>query len=84
MSNEFAPVNIVRAKEGLPLHYTAVSRLSGSVVIKGATSISPLKGARRTFTGKRNDQLTSAGFGASRVDSPSVTGGSRAAFGWSL
>jgi hypothetical protein len=39
MANELTLLNIVRAKEDLPLHYTSVSRLSGSVTIKGTTSL---------------------------------------------
>jgi hypothetical protein len=34
MTNELVLVNILRAKEQLPLHYTALSRASGAVTIK--------------------------------------------------
>ena len=36
MSNELTLLNIVRAKEEMPLHYTSVSRLTGSLVVKGS------------------------------------------------
>jgi hypothetical protein len=39
MANELTLLNIVRAKEDMPLHYTAVSRLSGSVTLKGTASV---------------------------------------------
>lgn len=61
MSNELTLLNIVRAKDGLPLHYTSVGRLSGSVVVKGSTSFGQFKDKQRTFTGKHTDQITSAG-----------------------
>jgi hypothetical protein len=34
ITNELTLLNIVRAKEGLPLHYTSVQRLTGSVTVK--------------------------------------------------
>ena len=39
MADELALLNIVRAKEGMPLHYTSVSRLSGSVTLKATSGL---------------------------------------------
>lgn len=38
MANELTLLNIVRAKEDMPLHYTTVNRLTGSVTVKGSTN----------------------------------------------
>ena len=34
ITNELTLLNVVRAKEGLPLHYTSVQRLTGSLTLK--------------------------------------------------
>jgi len=39
MADELALLNIVRAEEGMPLHYTSVSRLSGSVILKATSGL---------------------------------------------
>lgn len=39
MANDLTLLNIVRAKEDMPLHYTSVSRLSGSVTVKGTANL---------------------------------------------
>ena len=36
ITNELTLLNILRAKEGMPLHYTSVQRLSGSITLKAA------------------------------------------------
>lgn len=38
MANELTLLNIVRAKEDLPLHFTRVSRLGGGLTLKGSAS----------------------------------------------
>lgn len=51
MANELALLNILRAKEDLPLHYTSISRLSGSLVVKGTAGFNgALRGEGQTVT----------------------------------
>lgn len=51
MANELTLLNIVRAKEQLPLHYTSVSRLTGSLTLKGSASIGDeIRGTETTTT----------------------------------
>lgn len=39
MANEVTLLNIVRAKEGLPLHYTSIGRLTGNVTMKASGNV---------------------------------------------
>lgn len=51
MANDLTLLNIVRAKEQLPLHYTSVSRLSGSLTVKGTASFGDeIRGTERATT----------------------------------
>lgn len=51
MADELALLNIVRAKSGMPLHYTSVSRLSGSVTLKATSGLNEaIKFAAPTVT----------------------------------
>ena len=51
MANELTLLNILRAREDLPLHYTAVSRLSGNMTVKAGGNInSALRAASTTGT----------------------------------
>ena len=51
ITNELTLLNIMRAREGLPLHYTSVARLTGSVILKGTAGFNAsLKGSAPTDT----------------------------------
>lgn len=51
MANELTLLNILRAKEDMPLHYTSVSRLSGSMVVRGTGGLNvQARGATSTVT----------------------------------
>jgi len=39
MANEVTLLNVLRAKEHLPIHYTSFSRMSGSLIVTAATSL---------------------------------------------
>lgn len=46
LSDELALLNIVRASRGYPLHYTSLTRLSGSITFKGTAGIGSQFNAR--------------------------------------
>lgn len=51
MTNELTLLNIVRAKEQLPLHYTSLGRLNGNLTIKGSASFGDeIRGSEITKT----------------------------------
>ncbi|MBC9035047.1 hypothetical protein IAG41_21880 [Sphingomonas sp. JC676] len=53
MANELTLLNIVRAKEGMPLHYTSISQLSGSLSVKASGSLNgQFRGSGVTDTNK--------------------------------
>jgi len=57
LANQLTLLNIVRAKQGMPLHYTAISQLNGSVTLK-ATS-----GLGAEFSGRGKSLETDLGSG---------------------
>lgn len=66
MVDEIALLNIVRAKEDLPIHYTSLSRLSGSLIVRGSAGVNnQFKSDART--GTVADTTTSAPSGTSVV-----------------
>lgn len=48
MANELTLLNILRAKEDLPLHYTGVTRLDGSIIVKGGANVNGTFRANQT------------------------------------
>jgi hypothetical protein len=61
MADELALLNVVRAKEGMPLHYTSVSRLSGSITLKATSGVNEqLKSAAPTATNTATTTTSSA------------------------
>lgn len=73
MANELTLLNIVRAKEDMPLHYTTVNRLTGSVTVKGSTTFGQVKDKAKTVTSTRQTTTPPAA-GATIVDTLTNTG----------
>lgn len=80
MSNQLTLLNIARAKEGLPTFYTSVSRLSGSISVKGAAGFNAaLKADQPTLLNSTTTQgVTENTTSAVASGNPSNTTGTRA------
>jgi hypothetical protein len=51
IANSVTLLNIVRAEHDMPLHYTSVSKMTGTVTVKATTSIGQFKNKTNTVTG---------------------------------
>lgn len=61
MANELTLLNILRAQEDLPLHYTSVTTLRGNITVKSGGSLnSALRGDGTTTTGQTVETVSSA------------------------
>ncbi|WBO21758.1 hypothetical protein [Sphingomonas abietis] len=73
MADELVLLNIARAKVGMPLHYTAASRLSGSITVGASAGFnSALKDKTSTH---EVDNQTAAGALTQTIKDTAVTGG---------
>ena len=60
IANELTLLNILRAREDFPLHYTQINRLSGTFTVRGSMGINDAIREAATTTTTRNAVTTSA------------------------
>lgn len=76
LSDELTLLNIVRAREGLPLHYTTFGRLSGSLTVRGSASLNTqLRESAPTDLRSRTTTNATTGTTIAEVASRSVLSG---------
>jgi hypothetical protein len=75
-ANELTLLNIVRARDELPLHYTSFNRMTGTFTTRANASLNvPLRGSSSLLTTRSTEQVAPAGTTTTDETSNAVTEG---------